>query len=106
VGSSALIVNDVATCPLCSAAFDGGEPYRDHLEQAHGLEDDEGTATVTQLHANRIEDEAAMSLVAEAELETPAPLPEQPSPNSARKVGDSATFRAEVGGDAGAAATG
>ena len=109
MGSSALIVNDVATCPLCSAAFDGGEPYRDHLEQAHGLEDDEGTATVTQLHANRIEDEAAMSLVAEAVLDTPAsapaPLPEQPSPNSARKVADSATFRAEFGGDAGAAST-
>lgn len=97
-------MSDVATCPLCSAAFDGGEPYRDHLEQAHGLEDDEGTATVTQLHASRIEDEAAMSLVAEAVLETPArdapaPAPEVPpaEPNSARSVADSATFRAEFG---------
>jgi hypothetical protein len=100
-------VNDVATCPLCSAAFDGGEPYRDHLEQAHGLEDDEGTATVTQLHANRIEDEAAMSLVAEAVLDAPArdasaPAPEVPPapPNSARNDADSATFRAEFGGGA------
>jgi hypothetical protein len=87
-------VNDVATCPLCSAAFDGGEPYRDHLEQAHGLEDDEGTATVTQLHANRIEDEAAMSLVAEAVLETPSRevAPEPPAvPSSAPAVQCSAS---------------
>jgi hypothetical protein len=87
-------VSDVATCPLCSAAFDGGEPYRDHLEQAHGLEDDEGTATVTQLHANRIEDEAAMSLVAEAVLETPSRevAPEPPAvPSSAPAVQSSAS---------------
>lgn len=62
---------DVATCPLCSAPFDDAEPYRDHLEEAHGLRDDEGTATVTQLRApSAIEDEAAMSLVAEAVLDT------------------------------------
>lgn len=99
---SALIVNDVATCPLCSAAFDGGEPYRDHLEQAHGLEDDEGTATVTQLHANRIEDEAAMSLVAEAVLDAPAPAAapatREPTSNSARKSPDTEDFRAEFDG--------
>jgi hypothetical protein len=95
VRTSPLIVNDVATCPLCSAAFDGGEPYRDHLEQAHGLEDDEGTATVTQLHANRIEDEAAMSLVAEAVLETPAPAERTTNPNSAPNVAERATLRAE-----------
>ena len=99
--TSALIVNDVATCPLCSAAFDGGEPYRDHLEQAHGLEDDEGTATVTQLHANRIEDEAAMSLVAEAVLDAPAPesapSPPQPPPSSAPSSSATEDVRAGVG---------
>jgi hypothetical protein len=109
VETSALIVSDVATCPLCSAAFDGGEPYRDHLEEAHGLEDDEGTATVTQIHARRIEDEAAMSLVAEAVLDAPAPAaasvpasasgspPAEPTPNSARNSSDTEDFRAEFG---------
>lgn len=57
-------------CPLCSAAFDDAEPYRDHLEEAHGLRDDEGTATVTQLRAaSPIEDDAAMAMVAEAVLD-------------------------------------
>jgi hypothetical protein len=76
-------VFDLATCPLCSAAFDDAEPYRDHLEEAHGLRDDEGTATVTQLHAaSAIEDDAAMSLVAEAVLSVPEagdrPAPDGP----------------------------
>lgn len=70
----------MATCPLCSEAFDGGEPYRDHLEEAHGLRDDEGTATVTQIRAHRIEDDAAMSLVAEAMLDTPPKPAAEPSP--------------------------
>jgi hypothetical protein len=64
-------VIEMATCPLCSEAFDGGEPYLDHLEEAHGLRDDEGTATVTQIRAHRIEDDAAMTLVAEAVLDSP-----------------------------------
>ena len=66
-------------CPLCSAAFDDAEPYRDHLEEAHGLRDDEGTATVTQLRAaSTIEDDDAMSLVAEAVLDGAAP--DDPTP--------------------------
>jgi hypothetical protein len=82
-------VIEMATCPLCSEAFDGGEPYRDHLEEAHGLRDDEGTATVTQIRAHRIEDDAAMTLVAEAVLDSspsngeasaPAAGPAAPAP--------------------------
>lgn len=34
------------SCPLCRAPFDTAAEYRDHLAAAHGLVDDEGTATV------------------------------------------------------------
>ena len=67
----------MATCPLCSEAFDAAEPYRDHLEAAHDLHDDEGTATVTQIVPPRIEDDTA-TLVAEAMLDAPAPLAAAP----------------------------
>ena len=59
-------VIDVVTCPLCNDAFDGGVAYRAHLEDAHGLRDDEGTATVVP---EPTPDDDHLSLMAEALLD-------------------------------------
>ena len=57
---------DVVTCPLCNDSFDGGVAYRAHLEDAHGLRDDEGTATVVP---EPTPDDDHLSLMAEALLD-------------------------------------
>ena len=61
-------------CPLCSGVFEVDGDYAAHLADAHGLVDDEGTATTLEQAVVSSGGWAAMARVVEGPAQEPEPV--------------------------------
>ena len=66
------------SCPLCSRVFEDDGGYAAHLDQQHGLTDDDGTATTMEQAFVSSGGWAAMAVVAPVPSEQLAAAPVEP----------------------------